>query len=106
MQNIMKRFVKDESGATAIEYGLIAALIAVGIIAVRADCWARRSPRHLRAVSAPPWQAACSLSILLSSTARDAPSVLPSAAGGVALVKALIVGMPGPSLGVLVTFVS
>ena len=26
-------FVKDESGATAIEYGLIAALIAVGIIA-------------------------------------------------------------------------
>ena len=27
------RFVNDESGATAIEYGLIAALIAVGIIA-------------------------------------------------------------------------
>jgi pilus assembly protein Flp/PilA len=27
------RFVKDESGATAIEYGLIAALIAVAIIA-------------------------------------------------------------------------
>ena len=26
------RFVKDESGATAIEYGLIAALIAVVII--------------------------------------------------------------------------
>ena len=26
-------FIKDESGATAIEYGLIAALIAVGIIA-------------------------------------------------------------------------
>src|SRR5262249_34863178 len=32
MQKIAKRFVKDESGATAIEYGLIAALIAVGII--------------------------------------------------------------------------
>jgi pilus assembly protein Flp/PilA len=29
---ILSRFVKDESGATAIEYGLIAALIAVGII--------------------------------------------------------------------------
>ncbi len=28
----LKRFVKDESGATAIEYGLIAALIAVAII--------------------------------------------------------------------------
>ncbi|MGN6100548.1 MAG: Flp family type IVb pilin [Devosia sp.] len=26
------QFAKDESGATAIEYGLIAALIAVGII--------------------------------------------------------------------------
>ena len=33
MQNHVVRFVKDESGATAIEYGLIAALIAVGIIA-------------------------------------------------------------------------
>jgi len=32
MQNIVTRFVKDESGATAIEYGLIAALIAVALI--------------------------------------------------------------------------
>ena len=32
MANLMKRFVKDESGATAIEYGLIAALVAVVII--------------------------------------------------------------------------
>jgi pilus assembly protein Flp/PilA len=30
--NTIARFVDDESGATAIEYGLIAALIAVGII--------------------------------------------------------------------------
>jgi pilus assembly protein Flp/PilA len=29
---ILSRFAKDESGATAIEYGLIAALIAVAII--------------------------------------------------------------------------
>ncbi len=29
----LRRFVKDEDGATAIEYGLIAALIAVVIIA-------------------------------------------------------------------------
>ena len=28
----IRRFAADESGATAIEYGLIAALIAVGII--------------------------------------------------------------------------
>jgi pilus assembly protein Flp/PilA len=32
MTNFAKRFVQDESGATAIEYGLIAALIAVVII--------------------------------------------------------------------------
>ncbi len=30
--NMFKRFLKDESGATAIEYGLIAALLAVAII--------------------------------------------------------------------------
>jgi pilus assembly protein Flp/PilA len=28
----LKRFLNDESGATAIEYGLIAALVAVAII--------------------------------------------------------------------------
>ena len=39
------RFLKDESGATAIEYGLIAALIAVAIIT------ARRIPAALR----PDW---------------------------------------------------
>ena len=33
MSKIVTRFMKDESGATAIEYGLIAALIAVVIIA-------------------------------------------------------------------------
>jgi pilus assembly protein Flp/PilA len=32
MTNLFTRFVRDESGATAIEYGLIAALIAVVII--------------------------------------------------------------------------
>lgn len=30
--NLMTRFLKDESGATAIEYGLIAALISIVII--------------------------------------------------------------------------
>ena len=34
MKNIISRFVKDESGATAIEYGLIAAGISLAIIAV------------------------------------------------------------------------
>jgi pilus assembly protein Flp/PilA len=32
MSNIFARFAKDESGVTAIEYGLIAGLIAVVII--------------------------------------------------------------------------
>jgi pilus assembly protein Flp/PilA len=34
MKNLFVRFVKDDSGATAIEYGLIAAGISVAIIAV------------------------------------------------------------------------
>ncbi|OHV79776.1 Flp family type IVb pilin [Ensifer sp. LCM 4579] len=32
MKNLLVRFVRNESGATAIEYGLIAGLIAVVII--------------------------------------------------------------------------
>ena len=32
MTKLVSRFVKDESGATAIEYGLIAALIALAIV--------------------------------------------------------------------------
>jgi pilus assembly protein Flp/PilA len=34
MKNLIARFAKDESGATAIEYGLIAAGISLAIIAV------------------------------------------------------------------------
>jgi pilus assembly protein Flp/PilA len=34
MTNLVKNFAKDESGATAIEYGLIAAGISVAIITV------------------------------------------------------------------------
>ena len=34
MKALVARFAKDESGATAIEYGLIAAGISVAIIAV------------------------------------------------------------------------
>ena len=33
MKNLFARFAKDQSGVTAIEYGLIAGLIAVVIIA-------------------------------------------------------------------------
>ena len=34
MTKFVSRFAKNESGATAIEYGLIAALIAVAIITI------------------------------------------------------------------------
>jgi pilus assembly protein Flp/PilA len=34
MKNLIKRFIADETGATAIEYGLIAAGISLAIIAV------------------------------------------------------------------------
>jgi pilus assembly protein Flp/PilA len=33
MQNLFARFANDESGATAIEYGLIASLISIALIA-------------------------------------------------------------------------
>ena len=32
MLNIIKQLIKDEEGVSAIEYGLIAALVAIGII--------------------------------------------------------------------------
>jgi pilus assembly protein Flp/PilA len=34
MQTLVARFAKDDSGATAIEYGLIAACIGVAIVTV------------------------------------------------------------------------
>ena len=34
MKNLVARFAKDESGATAIEYGLIAAGISLAIITI------------------------------------------------------------------------
>ena len=33
MKNLVKRFAADESGATAIEYGLIAAGLSIAVIA-------------------------------------------------------------------------
>jgi pilus assembly protein Flp/PilA len=34
MWNLIRRLVKDDSGATAVEYGLIAAAISLAIIAM------------------------------------------------------------------------
>ncbi len=39
------RFLKDEEGVTAIEYGLISALIAVGIIAAVTAVWLYKTRR-------------------------------------------------------------
>ncbi len=33
MKTLVRRFIKNESGATAIEYGLIAAIVGVGLVA-------------------------------------------------------------------------
>jgi pilus assembly protein Flp/PilA len=34
MKNLVSRFMQDESGATAIEYALIAAIVSVGLITI------------------------------------------------------------------------
>ena len=45
MKKVVNRFAKDESGATAIEYGLIAALISVVIIGVLSTIGTRLSAK-------------------------------------------------------------
>jgi pilus assembly protein Flp/PilA len=45
MTKMIDRFAKDESGATAIEYGLIAALISVVIIGVLSTIGTRLSAK-------------------------------------------------------------
>jgi Flp pilus assembly pilin Flp len=44
MSKFVSRFMKDESGATAIEYGLIAALIAAVIVTAVAASAASSTP--------------------------------------------------------------
>ena len=39
-----RKFIKNSKGATAIEYGLIAALIAVAAIAAQTNRYARTGP--------------------------------------------------------------
>ena len=45
MKGHLKRFARDEGGATAIEYGLIAALISIGIIAASRSVGSQWSAR-------------------------------------------------------------
>lgn len=47
MKNVFKRFASDESGATAIEYGLIAALVAVVLIATLTTLGTRLNAKFL-----------------------------------------------------------
>ena len=48
MKNIFARFAADQSGATAIEYGLIAALIAVAIIGAITTVGTKLTPSSAR----------------------------------------------------------
>jgi pilus assembly protein Flp/PilA len=52
MKTLFNRFVRDESGATAIEYGLIAALIAVAIIVVLGTVGGNLNARFLSVANA------------------------------------------------------
>ena len=52
MKSLLSRFLKDENGATAIEYGLIAGLIVVVIIAAVASVGTRASGQF-SAVASP-----------------------------------------------------
>ena len=52
MKQFASRLLKDQSGATAIEYGLIVALIAVVIIGYQDDAGRISTPAFPR-----PWQA-------------------------------------------------
>ena len=59
MKNLVTRFAKDESGATAIEYGLIAALISVVLITVLTTLGTTLSAKFDRicgALKSPPAQ--------------------------------------------------
>jgi pilus assembly protein Flp/PilA len=52
MLRVFKRLAKDEKGATAIEYGLIAALVAVVIIGALTTLGTNMSSRFTRVASA------------------------------------------------------
>ena len=52
MTNVIRRFLKDTSGATAIEYGLIAGLISVVIITVLGSIGTRLNTKFGRISSA------------------------------------------------------
>jgi pilus assembly protein Flp/PilA len=59
MWNLIRRLVKDESGATAVEYGLIAAAISLAIIAIFnsiGSLWIAYHSSHLGGASTGvPW---------------------------------------------------
>ena len=52
MPHLVSRFLRDESGATAIEYGLIAGLISVVIIAVLTNIGSRINVKFNRVSTA------------------------------------------------------
>ncbi|NTU76766.1 MAG: Flp family type IVb pilin, partial [Alphaproteobacteria bacterium] len=71
MKTLIARFVKEEEGATAIEYGLIASLIAVAIVAGSVHVGTFRLDAVLNgsvyAVGGFPWSGLVLLGVMLLS---------------------------------------
>ncbi len=65
MTKLVSRFLKDESGATAIEYGLIAALISVALITGAGALGTKLNNLFQN------------LSVTMNSAAAKAPATLP-----------------------------
>ena len=101
MKGHLKRFAVDEGGATAIEYGLIAALISIGIIAasrsmgsqISAKCSTRSRTRWL--APEPPLRAMDRAATYLWDRAYDAVQATIKVAGveGAAALVALTLGL-------------
>jgi pilus assembly protein Flp/PilA len=89
MTNLVKRFAADESGATAIEYGLIAAGISVAIITVvnttrSARSSSRPSPPSPRSSPPPASNAAGKLELEKTPATEPGFSILEAQVHGVA----------------------
>ena len=67
MTKLVSRFLKDESGATAIEYGLIAALISVALITGATALGGKLNTLFNN------------LSVTMNAAAAKAPATLPAA---------------------------
>ena len=78
---MLHRFLKDESGATAIEYGLIAALISVviiGAVAALGDSLFDSSARSSPNLAEPASKAPCPECRFPATSSQDARGITPA----------------------------